>query len=114
MLIKKEILKLSQDIKDNKLSQAMDRLNKMIAFKSTYPNCCSNCSGHGFKGSVGCKKDSHQSWNTRLKDFKLFLLDHINNNINNDYFVDALDLANLYNCNDGTVFCDYFIIPALL
>ena len=76
MLIKNEILKLSQEIKDNKLNLAFNRLDKMIMFKSTYPNCCSNCAGHGFKGSIGCKKDSHQSWNTRLKDFKKFLEAH--------------------------------------
>ena len=70
MKIKNEILKLAQLIKDNDLDNAFNVLDNMIQFKSTYPNCCSNCSGHGFKGSKGCKKDSHQSWNTRLKDFK--------------------------------------------
>ena len=76
MLIKNEIINLSKLIKNNDLDQAFQLLDKMIEFKSTYPNCCSNCAGHGFKGSTGCKKDSYQSWNTRLNDFKGFLISH--------------------------------------
>ena len=72
MEIKKQALVLSKLIKDNKNKQALKTLNKMIEFKSKKPNCCSNCSGHGFKGSTGCKRDSKQSWFTMLNQFKIF------------------------------------------
>ena len=110
MLIKNEILKLSQEIKDNKLSLAFDRLDKMIVFKSAYPNCCSNCSGHGFKGSTGCKKDSHQSWNTRLKDFKTFLNDHNKGLINKDY---VLPFSVFKSGNAKLKFMNYSTIPVV-
>ena len=81
MDIKKQSLVLSKQIKNNHLNQALNTLNDMIVFKSKAPNCCSNCSGHGFKGSTGFKRNSSQSWYTLLKRFKHFLLDHINDNI---------------------------------
>lgn len=108
MKIKNEILKLAQLIKDNDLDNAFNVLDNMIQFKSTYPNCCSNCSGHGFKGSKGCKKDSHQSWNTRLKDFKTFLNDHKQGLINKDY---KLPFGVFKSGNNKHKFMNYSTIP---
>ena len=110
MIIKNEILELSQLIKDNRLDLAFNKLDKLIVYKSTFPNCCSNCSGHGFKGSTGCKKDSYQSWNTRLKDFRTFLNDHKQGLINKDY---VLPFSVFKSGNNKLKFMNYSTIPVV-
>ncbi|QDP60677.1 MAG: hypothetical protein GOVbin1434_6 [Prokaryotic dsDNA virus sp.] len=110
MEIKKQALILSKLIKDNKNKQALNTLNKMIDFKSKKPNCCSNCSGHGFKGSKGCKRDSNQSWYTMLNQFKIFFIDHINNRITEDY---ELKFPVFKSGNNKHKFMNYSTIPVI-
>ena len=110
MHIKKELLKLSKQIKNNDLSTAEQTLNNMIKFKSTAPNCCSNCSGYGFKGSTGCKKDSKQSWYTLLNEFKVFFMDHKHNKINEQYI---LKFPVFKSGNNKHKFMNYSTIPVV-
>jgi len=110
MEIKKELLKLSKEIKNNDLETAEKTLNAMIQYKSKKPNCCSNCSGYGFKGSTGCKKDSKQSWFTLLNEFKVFFLDHKNNRINKDY---QLKFPVFKSGNNKHKFMNYSTIPVV-
>ena len=110
MEIKKEILKLSQQIKNNDLNTAEQTLNKMIAFKSVAPHCCSNCSGHGFKGSIGCKRDSKQSWYTLLNEFKIFFMDHKKKKINKNY---TLKFPVFKSGNNKHKFMNYSTIPVV-
>lgn len=110
MGIKQQALQLSKHIKDNQFNKALNILNDMIQFKSTAPNCCSNCSGHGFKGSTGCKRDSSQSWYTMLNQFKQLLLDHINNDIDNEYILPF----NVFKSGNGKhKFMNYSNIPVV-
>lgn len=108
MEIKKQVLVLSEQIKNNDFNNALDTLNKMIDFKSKKPNCCSNCSGYGFKNSIGCKRDSSQSWFTLLNEFKPFLVDHINNKIDKKYKLPF----NVFKMGNGKLpFLNYSTIP---
>ena len=107
--IKKESLKLSKLILLNKNKKALKTLDKMILFKSIKPNCCSNCSGTGWKGSAGCKMNSRQSWFTRLTELRGFLVAHINGTFNP--LNDPLPFQVFKEGNGKLPFMNYSTIP---
>ena len=108
--MKKEILNISKHIFNNNNNQALIELDKLIAFKSEYPNCCSSCSGYGWNGSTECKKYSPQSWYTLLPVFREFLIDHINGGIDKDY---KLKFPVFKKGNGKLPFLNYSTIPVV-
>jgi len=91
--MRKEMLALSKAVLDNKTDVALRILDEVIAIKADSP-----------------KASSHQSWYTRLNQFRGFYLDHINGNIDSNY---KLPFPIFKKGNGKLPFLNYSTVPVV-